>query len=50
MFQTVFQTSGPVGGFVPGWLGWVYPHFTINDANWEGPDIVGEKIEGSTTG
>jgi len=39
-----------MGGFVPGWRGWVYPHFTINDANWEGTDIIGEEIECATTG
>jgi hypothetical protein len=50
MLQTIFQTGGPICGFVPGWWRWVYPHFTINDANGEGPDIIGKEIEGATTG
>ena len=39
-----------MSGFVPRRRGWVYPHFTINDANGEGPDIIGEEIESAATG
>ena len=50
MLQAIFQSSGPVGGFVPGWRRWVYPHFTINDASGKGPDIIREEIKGTATG
>jgi hypothetical protein len=50
VFHAIFQASRPVLDVVSRGQDRIYPHFAINDTNWEGANIIGEGVEGPATG